>query len=68
MIYQILLNKEKQFTILRKEHKGDKKALKAALKPVNQTTNRKIKDIIGAERMKDVSKYLTAKREANKKS
>ena len=67
-IYQIMLKKEQQYTAFRKDHKDDKKALKEALKPVNQVANRQIKDIIGSERMNKVHKYHKAKREANKKN
>ena len=65
--YQILLAKEQQYSAAKKEHKGDKKAFKAATKPLNKKYNRQIKDIIGADKMKKMNEYKKAQRAANNK-
>ena len=57
-VYEILLEKEKQSNQLRAKYKDDKKALKENLKPITKASNRKIKDLIGAKRMKKVNVYL----------
>jgi len=63
-VYQILLQKEQQYTLAKNEYKGNKVAFKSAIKPINRTTNRQIKDIIGAERMNKVNDYKKAQRAA----
>jgi len=66
-IYQILLSKEKQSTAVRNKHKGDKDTIRASIKPLNRTSNRQIKDIIGRERMGKMNDYFKAQRAAKKK-
>ncbi|WOH39492.1 hypothetical protein RI844_09755 [Thalassotalea fonticola] len=66
-VYQVLLEKEQQYSAAKKEHKGDKQALKAATKPLNKKYNRQIKDIIGADKMKKMNEYKKAQKAANKK-
>ncbi len=63
-VYQILLHKEQQYTLAKNEYKGNKVAFKSAIKPINRASNRQIKDIIGAERMKKVNDYKKAQRAA----
>jgi len=67
-VYKILLDKEQQNTMIKNKYKGDKVAYRSAIKPLNRTFNRQIKDIIGAERMNQVNDYKKAKREALTKS
>lgn len=66
-VYKILLDKEQKLSAAKEEHKGDKKAVKAAMKPFTASTNRQIKDIIGAEKMDKMNAHLKAKRAAAKK-
>ena len=50
-VYDILVEKETEFNILRKKYKDDKDALKAEIQKLNPIYNRRIKDILGKERM-----------------
>jgi len=65
-VYKVLLAKEKNALAAKEEHKGDKKAFKAATKPLNKKYNRQIKDIIGKDRMKEMNEYNKEKRAAAK--
>lgn len=61
-VYSVLLEKEKEVTILREKHKGDKESYKAGNKALNKTYNRKMKDFLGGERMSKMHAYYKAKR------
>jgi len=65
-VYKILLAKEQNTLAARAEHKEDKQAFKAAIKPFNKKANRQVKDIIGKDRMKTMNFYYKTKKMANK--
>ncbi|WP_019026122.1 hypothetical protein [Colwellia piezophila] len=50
-VYQLLLNEQTLLKAAKKEHKGDKKSFKAAIKPVKAETASEIEAIIGSEKM-----------------
>ena len=60
-VYDILVEKETEFNILRKKYKDDKDALKAEIQKLNPIYNRRLKDILGKERMKKYHDYFKAK-------
>ncbi len=60
-VYDILVEKETEFNILRKKYKDDKNALKAEIQKLNPIYNRRIKDILGKERMEKYHNYFKAK-------
>jgi len=67
LVYKILLAKEQNTLVARKEHKGDKEAFKSATKPFNRKANRQIKDIIGKDKMKKMNQFYKAQKAAKKK-
>jgi len=66
-IYTLLFTKEKQVSALRVKFKKEPKNIKAGIKQLNIATNRKIKDLIGKEKMNKSNAYFKAKRESAKK-
>ena len=60
-VYDILVEKETEFNILRKKYKDDKDALKAEIQKLNPIYNRRLKDILGKERMEKYHNYFKAK-------
>jgi len=64
-LYDILLEKELKIVAIRKEYKSDPAARKAEIKKINPVYNRKIKDIIGKERMAKYNVYKKSKRKKN---
>jgi hypothetical protein len=67
-VYDILLEKETEFNVLRKKYKGDKDAIRAEIEKLNPIYNRRLKDILGKERMKKMHDYFKAKYKAYLKS
>ena len=67
-VYNILVEKETEFNVLRKKYKGDKDAIRAETEKLNPIYNRRLKDILGKERMKKYHDYFKAKWEAWKKA
>ena len=63
-VYNILVEKETEFNALRKKHKGDKDAIRAETEKLNPIYNRRLKDILGKERMKKYHDYFKAKYKA----
>ena len=60
-VYNILVEKETEFNVLRKKYKGDKGAIRAETEKLNPIYNRRLKDILGKERMKKYHDYFKAK-------
>ena len=60
-VYDILVEKETEFNILRKKYKDNKDALKAEIQKLNPIYNRRLKDILGKERMEKYHNYFKAK-------
>ena len=60
-VYDILVEKETEFNILRKKYKDDKDILKAEIQKLNPIYNRRLKDILGQERMIKYHDYFKAK-------
>jgi hypothetical protein len=67
-VYDILLEKETEFNVLRKKLKGDKDAIRAEIEKLNPIYNRRLRDILGKERMKKMHDYFKAKYKAYLKS
>ena len=67
-VYNILLEKETEFNVLRKKYKDDKYTLKAEIQKLNPIYNRRLKDILGKDRMKKYHDYFKAKYNAYLKS
>ena len=67
-VYDILVEKETEFNILRKKYKDDKDILKAEIQKLNPIYNRRLKDILGQERMIKYHDYFKAKYNAYLKS
>ena len=67
-VYNILLEKETEFNVLRKKYKDDKDTLKAEIQKLNPIYNRRLKDILGKDRMKKYHDYFKAKYNAYLKS
>lgn len=63
-VYNILVEKETEFNVLRKKLKGDKDAIRAEIEKLNPIYNRRLKDILGKERMKKYHDYFKAKYKA----
>ena len=60
-VYDILLERENEFNVLRKKHKDDKNTLRAEIEKLHPIYNRKLKDILGKERMKKYHDYFKSK-------
>ena len=60
-VYDILVEKENEFNILRKKYKSDKDTIKAEIEKLNPIYNRRLKDILGQERMIKYHNYFKAK-------
>ena len=60
-VYDILLERENEFTVLRKKYKDDKNTLRAEIEKLHPIYNRKLKDILGKERMKKYHDYFKSK-------
>ena len=60
-VYDILFEKETEFNVLRKKYKDDKDTLRAEIEKLNPIYNRRLKDILGKERMKKYHDYFKAK-------
>ena len=67
-VYDILVEKETEFNILRKKYKDDNDTLKAEIQKLNPIYNRRLKDILGQERMIKYHDYFKAKYNAYLKS
>ena len=67
-VYDILVEKETEFNVLRKKYKDDKDILKAEIQKLNPIYNRRLKDILGQERMTKYHDYFKAKYNAYLKS
>ena len=67
-VYEILVEKETEFNVLRKKYKDDKHTIKAEIEKLNPIYNRKLKDILGQERMIKYHDYFKAKYNAYLKS
>ena len=63
-VYNILVEKETEFNVIRKKFKGDKDAIRAEIEKLNPIYNRRLKDILGKERMKKYHDYFKAKYKA----
>ena len=63
-VYNILVEKETEFNVIRKKYKGDKDAIRAEIEKLNPIYNRRLKDILGKERMKKYHDYFKAKYKA----
>ena len=63
-VYDILVEKETEFNVLRKKYKDDKDTLKAKTQKLNPIYNRRLKDILGQERMIKYHDYFKAKYKA----
>ena len=63
-VYNILVEKETEFNVIRKKLKGDKDAIRAEIEKLNPIYNRRLKDILGKERMKKYHDYFKAKYKA----
>ncbi|MBL19920.1 MAG: hypothetical protein CMC82_08920 [Flavobacteriaceae bacterium] len=63
-VYNILLEKETEFNVLRKKYQGDKDAIRAEIEKLNPIYNRRLKDILGKERMVKYHGYFKAKYKA----
>ena len=63
-VYNILVEKETEFNAIRKKFKGDKDAIRAEIEKLNPIYNRRLKDILGKERMKKYHDYFKAKYKA----
>jgi Skp family chaperone for outer membrane proteins len=60
-VYDILLERENKFTVLRKKYKDDKNTLRAEIEKLHPIYNRKLKDILGKERIKKYHNYFKSK-------
>ena len=67
-VYDILVEKETEFNVLRKKYKDDKNIIKAEIQKLNPIYNRRLKDILGQERMIKYHDYFKAKYKAYLKS
>ena len=67
-VYDILVEKETEFNVLRKKYKDDKRTLKAEIEKLNPIYNRRLKDILGPDRMIKYHDYFKAKYKAYLKS
>ena len=67
-VYDILVEKETEFNVLRKKYKDDKDTLKAEIEKLNPIYNRRLKDFLGQERMIKYHDYFKAKYNAYLKS
>ena len=67
-VYDILVEKETEFNVLRKKYKDDKDILKEEIQKLNPIYNRRLKDILGQERMIKYHDYFKAKYNAYLKS
>ena len=67
-VYDILVEKETEFNVLRKKYKDDKDKLKAEIQRLNPIYNRRLKDFLGQERMIKYHDYFKAKYKAYLKS
>ena len=67
-VYDILVEKETEFNVLRIKYKDDNDTLKAEIQKLNPIYNRRIKDILGQERMIKYHDYFKAKYNAYLKS
>ena len=63
-VYDILVEKETEFNLLRNKYKDDKDTLRAEIEKLNPIYNRRLKDILGKERMKKYHDYFKAKYKA----
>jgi hypothetical protein len=63
-VYDILVEKETEFNVLRKKYKDDKDTLEAEKQKLNPIYNRRLKDILGQERMIKYHDYFKAKYKA----
>ena len=67
-VYDILVEKETEFNVLRKKYKDDKDILKEEIQKLNPIYNRRLKYILGQERMIKYHDYFKAKYNAYLKS
>ncbi|WP_068545196.1 hypothetical protein [Thalassotalea crassostreae] len=66
-VYDILLQSQQLVDAAKVKHKGDKKAFRAATKPIKDTTETELVAIIGEDKMKAVKAYMKEQRKAAKK-
>ena len=67
-VYDILVEKETEFNVLRKKYKDYKDKLNSEIQKLNPIYNRRLKDILGQERMIKYHDYFKAKYNAYLKS
>ena len=67
-VYDILVEKETEFNVLRKKYIDDKDIIKSEIQKLNPIYNRRLKDILGQERMIKYHDYFKAKYNAYLKS
>ena len=67
-VYDILVEKETEFNLLRKKYKDDKDALREEIQKLNPIYNRMVRDVIGQEKMIKYHDYFKAKYNAYLKS
>ena len=67
-VYDILVEKETEFNVLRKKYKNYKDTLNTEIQRLNPIYNRRLKDFLGQERMIKYHDYFKAKYKAYLKS
>ena len=60
-VYDILLERENKFTVLRKKYKDDKNTRKAEIEKLGPIYNRRLRDILGGEKMNKFHDYFKSK-------
>ena len=67
-VYDILVEKETEFNLLRNKYKGDKDTLRLEIEKLNPIYNKMVKDVIGQGKMIKYHDYFKAKYNAYLKS
>ena len=67
-VYDILVEKETEFNVLRKKYKNYKDTLNTEIQRLNPIYNRRLKDILGQDKMIKYHDYFKAKYKAYLKS
>lgn len=65
-VYDILLERENEFTVLRKKYKDDKNTRKTEIQKLRPIYKGRLKDILGKERMKKYHDYFKSKKNKSK--
>ena len=60
-VYDILLERENEFNVLRKKYKDDKNTRKAEIEKLGPIYNRRLRDILGGEKMNKFHDYFKSK-------